>query len=314
MTGANGFVGLALCDKLERDGHHVVRAVRKHANKNEIEVGDLSSSTDWRPTLKSNIDVVIHLAARVSLTENVTNAPSNQLINEYYATNTEGTKQLARQCAEAGVKRFIFISTIKVLGEGRNRTYRSDDPAIPVDAYAISKWEAELALKQIGKLTDMEIVILRPPLVYGPGVKGNFMRMLQTVDRQRPLPLGAIHNRRSLIYLGNLVNAIEACLAAPTAIGKTWLVSDDDDVSTPELIRRVAHALGLRALLLPVPVSWMRRFGQVLRKESVVDRLVSSLSVDVQPIRQELGWTPPYTMQQGLETTVAWYRQTQAGK
>lgn len=314
VTGANGFVGRALCGKLEHDGHHVVRAVRKHANTNEIEIGNLSGYTDWQPALKNKIDVVIHLAARVSLSENLADTTSNQLISEYCAINTEGTKQLARLCAQAGAKRFIFISTIKVLGEGRDGTYRSDDPAIPVDAYAISKWEAEQALKQIGKQTGMEIVIIRPPLVYGPGVKGNFMRMLQTVDRQRPLPLGAIHNRRSLIYLGNLVDVIKLCLAAPAAAGKTWLVSDSDDVSTPELIRRVAQALGRRALLLPVPVSWMRRVGQLLRKEPVVDRLVSSLSLDIQPINQELGWTPPYTMQQGLETTVAWYRQTHSEK
>ena len=167
-------------------------------------------------------------------------------------------------------------------------------------------------LWQISPKTGMEVVVIRPPLVYGPGVKGNFMRLMQAIDKLRPLPLGGIQNQRSLIYLGNLVDVIRQCVTHPNAAGKTFLVSDGDDVSTPELVRRIAAALGRRPFLLPVPVSWMRRAGRVLGKQAAVDRLLGSLCVDISPLREELGWTPPYTMQEGLEATAQWYRTTKA--
>ena len=314
MTGANGFVASALCDKLERDGHLIIRSVRQRVNTNEIQIDDLSGSTNWQYALKNKVDVAIHLAAINSLAESASDLSCKHLASVYSEANTEGTRQLALQCAEAGVKRFIFISSAKVLGEGRNQTYRSDDPANPIGAYATSKWEAELSLAQIREQTGMEVVILRPPMVYGPGVKGNFLKFLQAVEQRLPLPFGAINNRRSLIYLGNLIDAIDACMFAPVASGKTWLISDDDDVSTPELVRRIAKAMNLRTYLFPLPINLMLQIGRLINKESVIDRLVSSLTVDIQPIREELGWSPPYTMQEGLKTTVDWYQQTQKRK
>ena len=232
--------------------------------------------------------------------------------NRYHQVNTLGTANLARQCARHGVKRFVFVSTVKVLGEGKSEPYQDTDLAVPADAYAISKWDAEQALWQVAAETGMEVVMLRPPLVYGPGVKGNFLRLMQVIDKRRPLPLGGIHNQRSLIYLGNLIDVIRLCLTHPNAAGKAFLVSDGDDVSTPELVCRIAAALGRRPFLLPVPASWMQWAGRVLGKQAAVDRLLGSLCVDISPLREELDWTPPYSMQAGLEATAQWYRKTKA--
>ena len=308
VTGANGLVGRALCSLLDQAEHQVVRAVRTSTTPWEVPVGDLKESTDWSEVLVQDTDVVVHLAAQVPLTDVVSSDPGDR----YTEVNKLGTANLVRQCAQHGVKRFIFVSTVKVLGEGRDKPYGAEDLAVPADAYAISKWEAEQTLSQISLETGMELVILRPPLVYGPGVKGNFLHLLKAVDQRSPLPLGAIQNSRSLIYLGNLVDAIRQCLTHPKAAGKTFLVSDGDDVSTPQLVRRIAAALGRRPFLLPVPVSWMRRAGRMLGKQAAVDRLLGSLCVDITPLREELGWTPPHTMQTGLEATAQWYRKTKA--
>lgn len=309
VTGANGLVGRALCTALEQTGHRVVRAVRTSASPGEIAVGDLSAGTDWSEALAAGIDSVVHLAAQLPATEGSAGPHENR----YAEVNTLGTARLARQCAQHGVKRFVFVSTIKVLGEGRDAPYRSGDLAVPSDAYAISKWEAEQALWQIAAETGMEIVVLRPPLVYGPGVKGNFLRLLQAIDKRRPLPLGAIRNRRSLLYLGNLVDAICLCLTHPNAAGKTYLISDGDDVSTSELIRRIAAALGRQPRLVPLPVAWMRWAGSLLGKQAAVDRLLGSLAVDATPLRNELAWHPPCTMQAGLAATAQWYRENRHG-
>ena len=308
VTGANGLVGRALCSVLDQTEHQVVRAVRTSTTPWEVPVGDLNKNTDWSEALGQDTDVVVHLAAQVPLTDTA----AEDQADRYTQANTLGTANLARKCAQHGVKRFVFVSTVKVLGEGKSEPYRDTDLAVPADAYSISKWDAEQALWQVAAETGMEVVMLRPPLVYGPGVKGNFLRLMQAIDKRRPLPLGAIHNQRSLIYLGNLVDVIRLCLTHPKAPGKTFLVSDGDDVSTPELVRRIAAALERLPFLLPVPVSWMRWAGRVLGKQAAVDRLLGSLCVDISPLREELGWTPPYTMQEGLEATAQWYRKTKA--
>ena len=308
VTGANGLVGRALCSVLDQTGHQVVRAVRTSTTPWEVPVGDLNESTDWSETLGQDTDVVVHLAARVPLTDGATIGPDDR----YTQVNTLGAANLARQCALHGVKRLIFVSTVKVLGEGKDEPYRDADLAVPADAYAISKWEAEQTLWQVAAETGMEVVVLRPPLVYGSGVKGNFLRLMQAIDKRRPLPLGGIQNQRSLIYLGNLVDVIRLCITHPNAAGKTFLVSDGDDVSTPELVRRIAGALGRRPFLLPVPVSWIKWAGCFLGKQAAVDRLLGSLCVDISALREELGWTPPYSMQAGLEATAQWYRKTKA--
>ncbi len=251
---------------------------------------------------------MVHLAAHV---HGMQEAEDDAAVL-YRQVNTEGTLNLARQCAAGGVRRFVFLSTVKVLGEGREEPYHANDPAIPIGPYAISKWEAEQGLQEIAEHTGMEVVILRPPLVYGPGARANFLRMMRTIDKGIPLPFGAIQNRRSLLYVDNLVDAIRVCLNHPAATGKTYLVSDVDDVSTPELIRRMASALGRPARLLPVPCRWMRFVGQLLGKQAVVNRLLDSLTVDSQPIREELNWSPPYSMQTGLVATAEWYRKVKA--
>lgn len=308
VTGANGLLGGALCSVLEHADHQVIRIVRTSTTPWEVSVGDVNEHTQWGEVLGSGVDVVVHLAGQVPADGKATNWKTDL----FYQTNALGTRNLANQCAHYGVKRFVFVSTVKVLGEGKDEPYRGNDLAVPSDAYAISKWEAEQMLWQIAAETGMEVVVLRPPLVYGPGVKGNFLRLMQAIDKRRPLPLGGIQNQRSLIYLGNLVDAIRLCLTHPKAAGKAFLVSDGDDVSTPELVRRIAASLGRRPLLLPLPVSPMRWAGRVLGKQAAVDRLLGSLCVDVSPLREELGWTPPYTMQEGLEATVQWYRKTKA--
>jgi len=309
ITGAGGFIGRALCAKILVEGRQVRGTFRSESNVSRLSDGvegvsirSIDSDTKWDDAL-AGIDTVVHLAARVHVMDDSSSDP----LTEYRKVNVEGTKCLAVASANAGVKRFIFISSIKVNGEGKDVAYTEDDEVSPQDYYGVTKWEAEQELHKISDKTDLETVILRPPLVYGPGVKANFLRLVNLVKFRIPLPLGCIKNRRSLIYIANLVDAIITCMTNPNAAGKTYLVSDGEDVSTPELIRRIGAAFRRRALLLPVPVRIMRLAGRITGKYDEVERLVGSLTVDISKIRKELEWKPPYTMEHGLRETAKWY-------
>lgn len=301
VTGATGFVGRALCDHLLQKGHACIPAVRRASGlPHECVVGDMDGGTDWRTAL-TGCDAVVHLAARVHVIHDTEAAP----LALYRETNTASTLNLARQAAQAGVRRFVFVSSIKVNGEGRDAPYRETDTPAPEDPYAISKWEAEQGLWRIARETGLEVVVLRPPLVYGAGVKANLRRLLDTVARGWPLPLGAIENRRSLLYLGNFVDAIRLCVEHPAASGQTFLIDDGEPVSTPELVRAVARAMGRPACLLPVPAGMLEFAGALIGKRAAVARLTGSLWVDSSLIRTRLDWTPPYSMADGLAATVA---------
>lgn len=309
VTGANGFVGRTLCAEAERRGHAVRGAVRSAAqtagSMDMAVVGDIDGHTDWRAALH-DIDVVIHLAARVHVMKESADDP----LAEFRRVNVEGTENLARQAAEAGVKRLVYVSSIKVNGEETTdgHVYRETDPPAPQDPYGISKLEAEQALHRVAAETGLEVVIVRPPLVHGPGVKGNFAQMLRVLATGIPLPLASVRNRRSLIFLDNLVDALMLCATHPAAAGQTWLVSDGEDISTPELLHRLGAAMGHPARLFPCPPVLLRLAGRITGKSAQVERLLGSLQVVSARIRRELGWHPPVTLQQGLQRTAEWYR------
>lgn len=315
VTGATGFVGTALCAKLAACGFEVVPAVRTPSGlPHEVVVGNLDATTDWRLGL-AGCDAVVHLAARVHVMDDSAQNP----LALFRATNTEATLNLTRQVVQAGVKRFVFISSIKVngagfphprpLSHGERGAYVETDAPAPKDAYAISKWEAEQSLADIALRTGLEVIVLRPPLVYGPGVGANFLRLMQIVERGWPLPLSAIHNQRSLLYLGNFTDAIRLCIEHPAAAGQTFLLDDGRAVSTPELIRAVAHAMNRPAHLWSMPVSLLRWAGWLTGSSAAVSRLTASLYVDSHAIRSRLGWVPPYSMEAGLAQTVAAFTQ-----
>ncbi|MFA7239187.1 MAG: SDR family oxidoreductase [Sulfuricellaceae bacterium] len=303
VTGANGFVGQALCPHLENAGWSVRKAVRTPRD-DCIAVDDIGADTDWRAAL-NGVDAVVHLAARAHIMQDSAQDP----LAIYRAINCAGTENLARQAVQAGVKRLVYVSSIKVNGESTPvRPFSADAPPHPQDPYGISKWEAEQALQRVAAETGLEIVILRPPLIYGAGVKANFLRLMNLTARGLPLPLGGIKNRRSLLYLGNLADAIRVCLSHPAAAGKTYLLSDGDPLSTAELVRHLATALGTPATLLPIPPSLLRLAGLLTDKRAEIARLLDSLEIDSAAIRNELDWQPPYTLEQGLAATAAWYR------
>lgn len=302
VTGATGFVGTALCARLAASGVEIVPAVRRESGlPHEVVVGNIDASTDWRHALAS-CDAVVHLAARVHVMEDAAQDP----LASYRGINTEATRNLARQAVDAGVKRFVFISSIKVNGERTEvgRPFTPDDAPAPEDPYAVSKHEAEELLLGLASETGMEVVIIRPPLVYGPGVKGNFAAMVRWVRRGVPLPLGAVHNRRSLIALDNLVDFIALCAdreRSPRAAGEVFLISDGEDVSTTELLRKVARAYGVKPRLAPVPARWLRFAAGLLGKGAVADRLLGSLVVDSSKARDLLGWRPVVSMDGQLQ-------------
>ncbi|GAB1234036.1 UDP-glucose 4-epimerase family protein [Ferrigenium sp. UT5] len=306
VTGANGFVGAALVEKMRERGLASRCAVRAAAQidgcSESVEVGGINARTDWRTVLQG-IDVVIHLAARVHVMEESAADP----LAAFREVNVAGTENLARQAAAAGVKRLVYVSSIKVNGEetAEGHAFREDDVPLPQDPYGISKWEAEQALHRIATETGLEVVIVRPPLVYGPGVKGNFAQMLKVVQRGIPLPLASVHNQRSLVYLGNLVDALLLCATHPAAAGQTYLVSDGEDVSTPELLRRLGKAMGRPARVFLCPPALLKLAGRLTGKSDQVERLLGSLQVDSGKIRRELGWVPPCDLARGLQETVA---------
>lgn len=314
VTGANGFVGSALCAEALKRGIQVNGAVRNAADMPEgarrFKIDRVDGETDWTLALQ-NVDAIVHLAARVHVMSDVSVDP----LTDFRKVNVQGTENLARQAAKAGVKRFVFLSSIKVNGEQTvsGRKFSEDDVPVPSDAYGISKWEAEQVLHRISRETGMEVVILRLPLVYGPGVKGNFIQMVKAVSAGIPLPLASVRNSRSLVYLGNLVDALIVCATHPAAAGQTYLISDGEDVSTTELLRRLAGALGVPARLFSLPPGLLRFAGMLTGKSAQVDRLLGSLQVDSSKIRQELGWQPPFFMAQGLKATAEWYRAQGAG-
>jgi nucleoside-diphosphate-sugar epimerase len=265
-----------------------------------VATGDIGATTEWAAALEG-VDAVVHLAARVHMTKETIEDPDAA----YRRVNSAGTARLAGLAASAGVRRFVYLSSVKIHGEGRETPYREDDPPSPRDAYGISKWEAEQALRSYGN--RLEPVVLRPPLVYGPGVRANFLQLLRLVRRQVPLPLASVRNRRSLVYVGNLADAVTACLTHPDAARQTFLVSDGEDVSTPDLVRRLAVALGRSARLFPFPPSVVRAAARLLGCQNATERLLGSLTVDSSRIRAALGWTCPYTMFQGLKITADWH-------
>lgn len=301
VTGANGFVGRALCGRLAEDAHAVVPAVRGACGLvGEVIVGDIDGEPAWRSAL-GNCDAVVHLAARVHVMHETAINP----LTVYRATNTDATLNLARQAAKVGAKRFVYLSSIKVNGEATesDRPFHADDPPVPEDAYAISKYEAEQGLMVIAKETGMEVVIIRSPLVYGPGVKGNFASLVKWVRKGLPLPFGALKNKRSLVALDNLVSFIALCAdceKSPTAANKVFLISDGEDVSTTELLRMVAMAYGKKVFFIPVPQSWLNIVAKMLGKAEVASRLLGSLVVDNSPARDVLGWHPVVTMEEQL--------------
>lgn len=306
VTGASGFIGQTLCRALSEHDFAVCQVERRHnriRGRDVVIVENIDDRTDWSHALV-DVECVVHLAARVHVMHEAAADP----LAEFRRVNVAGTLRLARAAAQTGVKRLLFLSSIKVNGEmTEDRPFSETDSPRPEDAYGISKWEAEQALHEVAREMGLEAVILRPPLVYGPRVKGNFLSLLRAVANGFPLPLGAIENQRSLLYVGNLADAIIECLTHPAAVGQTFLVSDSEPISTPQLIRQLAAAFGRPPRLLPIPPKWLGVAGRMLGKAGAIQRLTGSLVVDTSKIRSTLGWVPPYSMQQGLRETAAWY-------
>lgn len=308
VTGANGFVGQQLCMQLAPSHWHVRQAFRRlhaasilNAAHERIDVGEIGPNTDWQRAL-SHMECVVHLAARVHVMKEQSADP----LTEFRRVNVSGTENLARQAAAAGVRRFIYLSSIKVNGEFTtpDHPFSAEDAPAPTDPYGISKLEAEQALRQVEAATGMEIVIIRPPLVYGPGVKANFESMMRWLERGIPLPLAAVtDNRRSLVSVDNLVDLIVTCLTHPAAAHQTFLVSDGADLSTAELMRRMGTALGKPAHLFYLPPNLLRLGAAMLKKADVYQRLCGSLQLDIGKTEQLLDWKPPLSVDQGLRRT-----------
>jgi len=296
ITGATGFIGRQLCDRLMSEGRQVRCAVR---GTSQIEgasvVGDIGSETSWRKAL-AGIDTVVHLAARVNISQEKSVKP----LAEFRKVNTEGTLALARQASQASVKRFVFISSIGVNGSHNIRPFNEQDTPCPAEPYAVSKLEAEQGLHELAAETNMEVVIIRPPLAYGFNATGSFGSLVHWVKKGIPLPLGAIHNRRDLVGLDNLVDFIVTCIDHPAAANHTFLVADGEDFSTTDLLRRVGRALDKPVRLIPVPMGLLKMGATLLGKQAMVQKLCGSLQVDISKAREVLGWTPPLSVDEGL--------------
>ena len=302
VTGANGFVGRALVRRLTGAGFLVTQVPRSTGQAATPGLYSAGNYDDMAPLMSGHASLV-HLAARV----HVMNDAAHDPLAAFRAANVILAENLARQAAASGVKRFVFISSIKVNGEATlpGRPFTEQDAAAPQDAYSISKMEAEQGLRQIAAQTGMELVIVRPPLVYGPGVRANFAALMRAVERGVPLPLGSIDNRRSLVALDNLLDFIVTCIHHPAAAHQNFLVSDGEDLSTPELIRRIARAVGRPARLLPVPLWVLRAGALVLGKQDKLQRLCGNLQLDISKARGLLGWQPPVTVEEGLRRALA---------
>ena len=310
VTGANGFVGKTLCATLVEKGYFVRGIVR---SRNSLEAvpsgvvsivaGDIGENVDWQNIVK-NIDIVIHLAARVHI---IHKSKVNRL-PEFMKINSAGTKKLAEAAAGAGVKKFIYMSSIKVNGEiTHGRPFFAEDLPVTKDPYGVSKWKAEEAVREVCSNSGMNGAIVRPTLVYGPGVGGNFLRLLNWVRKGIPLPLGAIENKRSFVYLGNLVDAISALVEDTAVHNETFLISDGKDVATPDLIKMIARAMGSKVRLMRVAPGILKRVGSLIGRVEEVQRLTESLCVDNSKICNMLKWNPPFAFEDGIKKTVEWY-------
>lgn len=306
VTGASGFIGRAVCRRLESDGCKVRRIVREAL---EIEgcvgVGDLGPKTDWSSAL-AGIDCVVHCAARAHIMRETVADP----LAEFRRINVVATRRLAQQAVVNGVRRLVFVSSIGVHGTHTNNRapFRHDDQPAPIEPYAISKLEAERELTNVANKTGLEIVIVRPPLVYGPGVGANFLRLMRLVDRGWPLPFGAIQGLRSLVALDNLVDLLVRCTKTPAASGEVFLVSDGQDISLPDLIRMLARHLGRAARLLPLPRTALLAVAGLLGEGATIERLTSELRVDMGHTCRTLAWQPPISTEAGIAATARWYR------
>lgn len=307
VTGGNGFVGRAVVESLLATGIPVTAAVRRAEAQvlpkaRKVVVDALGASTLWSTALEG-VDAVIHTAARV----HVMNEQAIDPLTMYRQMNVDGTLALARQAAHSGVRRFVFVSSIKVNGEqtAPGHPFDADQPVAPTDPYGLSKHEAEQGLLRLARETAMEVVIIRPVLVYGPGVGANFASLMRWLKRGVPLPLGAVRNRRSLVSLDNLVDLIAVCLDHPNAVNQVFLVSDGEDLSTTDLLRRLGQALGRRPLLLPVPPRLLALAAHLVGGASIAQRLLGSLQVDIDKNRRLLGWQPAVTVDHALRTTAA---------
>ena len=309
VTGASGFVGKALCANLiERSPLRI--SVREKTAGNwlagvDVIEASLCPEQDWITAL-SEVSVIVHCAARV----HVMNEESGDPLAEFRRVNVDGTLRLARQAAEVGVRRFVFVSSIKVNGEHSlsGHPFTADQIPSPGDPYGVSKCEAEAGLRALSQETGIEVVIIRPPLVYGPEVKANFLTMMRWLQRGVPLPLGDVMaNRRSLVFLDNLVDLIVTCIDHPAAANQTFLVSDDEDLSTAALLRRMATAMGVGARLVPVPTRLITFGTKLIGRPGIAQRLCGSLQVDIGKTKALLGWTPPINVDEGLRRTAAYW-------
>jgi len=314
VTGATGFVGRYLCEFLAKRGLTVVGVARSLPSKRETldyalhAVGDISKGVDWEPIM-SGVDCVVHLAARV----HVRNEQERDPLTAFRQVNVAGTEQLLRSNGMRGVKRFIYLSTVKVHGDTNlERPFRANDTLEPLGPYARSKQEAERVVREIDEHNGLETVIIRPPLVYGPGVSGNFLRLMKMVDRGIPLPFALIDNSRSLASVTNLCDLIRECLVNPSAAGQQFLVSDNSDVATPELIRLIASAMHKPARLMPVPAAILTLTAKLVGRSAEMSRLIGSLQVDIEETMQTLNWRPPVSLADGIHATVTWYREQKA--
>ncbi|HEY5932897.1 MAG TPA: NAD-dependent epimerase/dehydratase family protein [Nitrospira sp.] len=314
VTGANGFVGSALCRLLKDSGCLVRGAVRetakcssrdraKHDGIEWVILHDQSGEEETKQVLRG-VEVIVHLAARVHAMADSVVDP----LHEFRKVNVVWTERLARAAASENVRRFVYVSSIKVNGEQSMMPFTEQDSPNPQDSYGLSKWEAERALATVSSQTGLETVVVRSPLVYGPGVGGNFLQLLNLLHKGIPLPLSRVENRRSLIYRKNLVDALSRCVHNRSAAGRTYLISDGEDLSTPDLIQRLGKALERRVCLWPLPLPMLRSLGKVVGKQGVIDRLLGSLQVNPSRIKQELDWHPVVSVDQGLLETAAWFR------
>lgn len=303
LTGSTGFIGRHLCFKIFQDKNKFVTAIYRNNQPlkadNTVQILSIDARTEWADVLRDQ-EVVIHAAART----HIMNDESFDTLSEYRRVNVDGTLNLARQAADTGVKRFIYISSIKVNGESTqpSKPFRFDNPPSPQDTYGVSKAEAETGLRKIGAETGMEIVIIRPPLVYGKGVKGNFASLVKLALKRVPLPLGGINNKRSMVSVQNLVDLIFTCIDHPNAANQIFLVSDDKDVSTSDLLRCLGVAANKPARLINFPAGVMRFIAKLFFEGSAVNRLIDSLQVDITHTKNTLNWSPTLTLEEGLKS------------